>query len=225
MGDFQSPHGQRTECRGRAVRPRRPVHDSIAWCKSPVITRRELSFRPSQAWGIPVCRQAHRSRRLSSEVEIPGQGSLADGAEREEHTLSITQHEAAGRLLRRAPEILSRWEGLVRRKIPASRAQQPLALQAYLVQLLVEVASALSPPDQPRPTIEGPTLSQDHGGERALLAATCPTTRASSLLAGDQLWHRAGSPLAKVTRVISSDIMEMRVPGPTARVSGLGRHR
>jgi serine phosphatase RsbU (regulator of sigma subunit) len=78
--------------------------------------------------------------------------------------------ETAACLLRQGPEILGRWERLVRREIPASRAERPLALQKYLLLLLAEVAGALSPIGQPQPAAEGLTLSQDHGGQRALLA-------------------------------------------------------
>ena len=58
----------------------------------------------------------------------------------------------------------------MRREIPASRAQQPLVLQNNLGPLLTEVARALSPTGQAPVTIEGLTLSQDHGDHRALLA-------------------------------------------------------
>jgi serine phosphatase RsbU (regulator of sigma subunit) len=85
--------------------------------------------------------------------------------------LTKTHPETASRLLQQAPEILSRWERLVRREIPASREQQPLALQRYLALLLAEVARALSPAGPAQlTTVEESTLSQDHGGDRALLA-------------------------------------------------------
>jgi serine phosphatase RsbU (regulator of sigma subunit) len=79
--------------------------------------------------------------------------------------------DTAAHLLRQAPQILRRWDQRVRREIPASRAQQPLVLQNNLGPLLVEVARVLSPTGQPpAATIEGLSLSQDHGGNRALLA-------------------------------------------------------
>jgi serine phosphatase RsbU (regulator of sigma subunit) len=84
--------------------------------------------------------------------------------------LSQYYPDTAARLLRRAPEILHRWDRRVRREIPASRAQQPLVLRNNLEPLLIEVARVLSPNGQAHVTIEGLTLSQDHGGLRALLA-------------------------------------------------------
>jgi serine phosphatase RsbU (regulator of sigma subunit) len=95
---------------------------------------------------------------------------LVDGGGGEEHPLRKKYPDTAALLIQRAPEILRRWDHRVRREIPASRAQQPLVLQNNLGPLLVEVAKALSPTGQPESTIEGLTLSQDHGGQRALLA-------------------------------------------------------
>ncbi len=77
--------------------------------------------------------------------------------------------DTTARLLRRAPEILSRWDRRVRLEIPASRAQAPLVLRNNLDSLLTEVARALSPNGQTQLTVEGLTLSQDHGGHRARL--------------------------------------------------------
>src|SRR5437660_1778730 len=65
--------------------------------------------------------------------------------------------DTAALLLQQAPEI------------PASREQQPLVLQNNLGPLLIEVARALSPTGQAPVTIEGLTLSQDHGDHRAML--------------------------------------------------------
>jgi serine phosphatase RsbU (regulator of sigma subunit) len=84
--------------------------------------------------------------------------------------MSKNYSETAALLLKQGPEILRRWDRRVRRKIPASRGQQPLVLQNNLGPLLVEVARVLSPTGQPEATIEGLTLSQDHGGQRAGLA-------------------------------------------------------
>jgi serine phosphatase RsbU (regulator of sigma subunit) len=84
--------------------------------------------------------------------------------------MSKNYPETAALLLKQAPEILRRWDRRVRQEIPASRAQQPLVLLNNLGPLLVEVARALSPTGQPEATIEGLSLSQDHGGLRAALA-------------------------------------------------------
>jgi len=78
--------------------------------------------------------------------------------------------DTAALLLQQAPEILRRWDRRVRREIPASREQQPLVLQNNLGPLLTEVARALSPTGQPPVTIQGLTLSQDHGDHRAMIA-------------------------------------------------------
>jgi serine phosphatase RsbU (regulator of sigma subunit) len=79
--------------------------------------------------------------------------------------------ETAALLLRHVPPILQRWEERVRREIPASRAQDRLVLQNNLEALLMEVARTLSPNGHPPAVIHGLTLSQDHGGNRATLAA------------------------------------------------------
>ena len=84
--------------------------------------------------------------------------------------MSQNYPETAARLLQQTPEILRQWDRRVRREIPASRAQAPLVLQNNLGPLLAEVARALSPTGQAEATIEGLTLSQDHGGHRATLA-------------------------------------------------------
>jgi hypothetical protein len=94
---------------------------------------------------------------------------LAAGVRREEHTVNKYYPDAAAHLLRQAPQILLRWDRRVRREIPASRAQQPLILQNNLGPLLVEVARTLSPNGQPPVTVEGLSLSQDHGAHRARL--------------------------------------------------------
>lgn len=83
--------------------------------------------------------------------------------------MSTHHPDTATRLLRLAPEILRRWSHFVRREIPASREQQPLVLQNNLGPLLGEVARALSPTGEPQRMVAGLTLSQEHGGLRALL--------------------------------------------------------
>src|SRR3954470_22482216 len=93
-----------------------------------------------------------------------------DSSSREAPTLSNDYSKTAAHLIREAPRIIRRWERRVRAEIPASRAQQPLVLHNNLGGLLTEVARALSPTGQPERTIEGLTLSQDHGGRRATLA-------------------------------------------------------
>lgn len=93
-----------------------------------------------------------------------------DRARDKEHLVSQHYPETAALLLQQASEILRRWDQRVRREIPASRSQEPLVLQNNLGALLAEVAKALSPTGQPAVTIEGLTLSQNHGGHRALLA-------------------------------------------------------
>jgi serine phosphatase RsbU (regulator of sigma subunit) len=84
--------------------------------------------------------------------------------------MSKSYPDTANLLLKQTPEILRRWDRRVRREIPASRAQAPLVLQNNLGPLLAEVARALSPNGQSPAIIEGLTLSQDHGGQRATLA-------------------------------------------------------
>src|SRR5207244_11424351 len=103
-------------------------------------------------------------------ARTPGEGTLARRTRRAEPVMSKNYPDTAALLLKQAPEILRRWDRRVRRKIPASRAQQPLVLQNNLGPLLVELARALFPTGQPEATIEGLTLSQDHGGHRAALA-------------------------------------------------------
>lgn len=76
---------------------------------------------------------------------------------------------AAGELMQRAPEIIERWETRVREAIPASRGQRQLVLRNNLVSFLGEVACALAPTGERPELIEGMTLSEDHGGHRALL--------------------------------------------------------
>jgi serine phosphatase RsbU (regulator of sigma subunit) len=77
--------------------------------------------------------------------------------------------ETAALLTQSVPEILRRWERRVRQEIPASSAQNRLILQNNLEPLLMEVARALNPNGHPPALIEGLTLSQDHGGQRATL--------------------------------------------------------
>jgi serine phosphatase RsbU (regulator of sigma subunit) len=84
--------------------------------------------------------------------------------------MSKSYPDTAALLQKLAPEILRQWDRRVRREIAASRAQAPLVLQNNLGPLLTEVARALSPTGEPEATIEGLTLSQDHGGLRAALA-------------------------------------------------------
>lgn len=76
----------------------------------------------------------------------------------------------AVRLLKRAPEIMRRWESRVRAEIPASREQKSSVLLNNLQRLLVEIARTLSPTAPLHHPIEGLTTSQDHGGLRAQLA-------------------------------------------------------
>jgi serine phosphatase RsbU (regulator of sigma subunit) len=78
--------------------------------------------------------------------------------------------KSAANLIEQVPEILRRWDRRVRAEIPASRDQHTLVLQNNLGPLLGEVARALSPTGEPEITIEGLTLSQDHGNHRARLA-------------------------------------------------------
>ena len=84
--------------------------------------------------------------------------------------MSVTIPTSGERLTDSAPEILGRWDRRVRAEIPASRAQKRLVLQNNLGPLLAEVARALSPTGEVATRIHGLTLSQDHGGHRALLA-------------------------------------------------------
>jgi serine phosphatase RsbU (regulator of sigma subunit) len=84
--------------------------------------------------------------------------------------MSIESSNTAICLVRRAPEIMRRWEMRVRAEIPASRAHQPLVLRNNFGQLLSEVARALSPTGEADELIQGLTLSEDHGSHRAGLA-------------------------------------------------------
>jgi serine phosphatase RsbU (regulator of sigma subunit) len=94
----------------------------------------------------------------------------AERARGKEHRVSEHYPETAALLLRQVPEILQRWDERVRQEIPASRSQGRLVLQNNLGQLLGEVTQALFPTGAPVATIEGLTLSQDHGRHRAELA-------------------------------------------------------
>jgi serine phosphatase RsbU (regulator of sigma subunit) len=78
-----------------------------------------------------------------------------------------TAPNTAGRLVRRAPEILRRWEGRVRAEVCASRGLQRPVLRNRLGFLLASVARVLSPTAEPEPFIEGLSISQDHGAHRA----------------------------------------------------------
>src|SRR5438067_6192276 len=84
--------------------------------------------------------------------------------------MSETYPETAALLILKVPEILRRWERRVRLEIPASRWQDRLVLQNNLEPLLMEVARTLNPNGHPPAIIAGLTLSQDHGGHRAMLA-------------------------------------------------------
>jgi serine phosphatase RsbU (regulator of sigma subunit) len=85
--------------------------------------------------------------------------------------MSANAPSTTTRLLKHAPEILRRWERRVRSEVPASQEQQGLVLRNNLHRLLAEVAGALIPAALPEELIAGLTVSQDHGGQRALLAA------------------------------------------------------
>src|SRR5207237_2255459 len=80
-----------------------------------------------------------------------------------------TSPNISRRLLKRAPEILRRWERRVREEVSASHDLQRPVLRNRLGALLAAVARALSPGAEPEPLVEGLSISQDHGAHRALV--------------------------------------------------------
>src|SRR5438552_1691326 len=83
-------------------------------------------------------------------------------------SMPVAFPNTAMRLLRRAPEILRRWECRVRDEVSASKALQRPVLRNRLGFLLAGVARVLAPTDDPELFIEGLSISQDHGAHRAL---------------------------------------------------------
>ncbi len=106
--------------------------------------------------------------------------------------------QTAARLVKQAPEILRRWERRVRAEVSSSKKVEGFALRNRLGFLLAGVARGLSPAAGAEPLIEGLTLSQDHGAQRATHAGY---TLADVFLEYRVLWQtvldalREGGPL------------------------------
>src|SRR5688500_15903769 len=82
--------------------------------------------------------------------------------------MAMSSADVATRLVKQAPAILRRWESRVRSEVSASRDLQRLVLRNRLGFLLGSLARALCPTAEPELSIEGLSISQDHGAHRAL---------------------------------------------------------